>query len=69
MLAAIPVNKEYCPLSSHQLLQPPLVRGTWDAENQILALDSEDAHEMNDSSEPRLLHLPIHRKALKSSLT
>ena len=45
MLAAIPVNKEYCPLSSHQLLQPPLVRRTWDAENQILALDSEDAHE------------------------
>ena len=32
--------------------------------HRILAPDSWDVFESNDCSEPRLLHLPIHRKAL-----
>ena len=34
--------------------------------NRKLALDSWDAYERNNFSEPRSLHLPIHRKALNS---
>ena len=34
--------------------------------HRILALDSQGAHQRNDFSEPRPLHLPIHRKALNS---
>ena len=33
---------------------------------RTLAPDSGGAHERNDFSEPRLLHLPIHRKVLNS---
>ena len=40
--------------------------GTQDEKNRTLALDSWDANQRNDFSEPRLLHLPIHRKALDS---
>ena len=61
-----------CPPSSHQTLQPPhshmctprrlrMRRMHW-----ILAPDSWGAYQRNDFSEPRLLHLPIHRKALNS---
>ena len=40
---------------------------TQDIKNcRILTPDSWDAHERNDFSEPRLLHLPIYRKALNS---
>ena len=35
-----------------------------DVKNRILAQDSWDAHERNGFSEPRLLYLPIYRKAL-----
>ena len=34
--------------------------------HRILAPDSWGAYQRNDFSEPRLLHLPIHRKALNS---
>ena len=34
--------------------------------HRTLAPHSWDAYERNDFSEPRLLHLPIHRKALNS---
>ena len=34
--------------------------------HRILAPDSWDAYERNDFSDPRLLHLTIHRKALNS---
>ena len=40
--------------------------GTQDEKNRTLALDSWGANQRNDFSEPRLLHLPIHRKALDS---
>ena len=33
---------------------------------KLLTLESWDAYERNDFSEPKLLHLPIHRKALNS---
>ena len=33
---------------------------------RMLAPESWDAYERNDFSKPRLLHLPIHRKVLKS---
>ena len=55
--------------SSHQSLQPPPTvhsEGIQDVENRILALDSSGAHQRNVFIEPRLLHLPIHRKALNS---
>ena len=32
----------------------------------MMALDSEDAHQRDAFNEPRLLHLPIHIKVLKS---
>ena len=32
----------------------------------ILAQGDEDAYLMNNFNEPRFLHLPIHRQALKS---
>ena len=34
--------------------------------NRILAPDSWDAYERNDFNNPRLLHLPIHRRTLNS---
>ena len=33
---------------------------------RMLALDSRDAYERNDFNNPRLLYLPIHRRALNS---
>jgi len=34
--------------------------------HRMLALDSRDAYERNDFNNPRLLYLPIHRRALNS---
>ena len=34
--------------------------------HRVLAQDSSDTHERKDFSEPKLLHLPIYRKALNS---
>ena len=43
------------------------LRGIQDGEkNRILALDSQDAYQKDNFNEPRLLHLPIHKKARKS---
>ena len=50
-------------------LQPPQ-RGSLSklrmGKHRILAPDSWGAYQRNDFSEPRLLHLPMHRKALNS---
>ena len=35
--------------------------------DRILALDSEGAYQRNNFSEPRLLHLPIHRRGFPGS--
>ena len=59
-LQAIPVNKEYCPTIR------PLRRGFGMEKSRTLAPDSWGADQWNDFNEPRLLHLPIHRKALNS---
>ena len=40
------------------------LRGFRVRKHQILALQSWGAYQWNDFNEPRLLHLPIHRKAL-----
>ena len=63
-----------CLPSRHQPLRPPpplqrcTLRRLRMRKHRILAPDSWGAHQRNDFSEPRLLHLPIHRKVL-SSLT
>ena len=59
--------KEYLPSSSHQTAATPCGE-PWGNSRcvQILAPDSWGAYQRNDFSEPRLLHLPIHRKALNS---
>ena len=41
-------------------------RGFRMEKNKILVWDSQDTNQRNDFSESKLLHLPIHRKALKS---
>ena len=63
-------RKEYLPSSSHQTAATPSgePRGNSGAENKTLAPDRWGVYQRNDFSEPRLLHLPIHRKVL-SSLT
>ena len=43
-----------------------LRKGSSGCENRMLAPDRWGAYERNDFSEPRLLHLPVHRKALNS---
>ena len=58
-----------CPPSSSQLLQPPwwcTLRRLRMKKHRILSPESWGAHQRNDFSEPRLLHLPIRRKALNS---
>ena len=40
--------------------------GTRKVKTQTLASESWDAYERNEFSEPKLLHLPIYRKALNS---
>ena len=61
-----------CPLSSppsSQPLQPPpkvRLRKLRMRKHRKLAPDSWGEDQRNDFSEPRLLHLPIHRKALNS---
>ena len=57
-----------CPPSSHQLMSQQCMLKTQD-EDRIpvyLAPDSWHVYQRNDFIEPRLLHLPIHRKALIS---
>ena len=44
----------------------PLPKVSSEGKCRMLAQDSWDACERNDFSEPRLLHLPIHRKVLNS---
>ena len=41
------------------------LRGFRMEKNRILSLDSCSEHQRNDSNEPRLLALPIQRKAAK----
>ena len=50
-------GKEYLPFSSHQTSHSP--------KHRILAPD-RGLYQRNDFSEPRLFHLPIHRKVLNS---
>ena len=62
-------GKEYLPSSSHQTAATPFgePHGSSGCEkHRILAPDSWDAYQRNNFSEPRLLHLPIYRKALNS---
>ena len=70
MTSKMSVNKKECCLPScYQPLQPAWkVRwGEFRMEkNRILTLESWDAYQRNNFNEPRLLHLPIYRKALKS---
>ena len=73
MLPATPVGYECCPSSPsrhHPTPAPPhcAPRGGFRMETnkQVLALDSSDAYLRNNFNEPRVLHLPKHRKALKS---
>ena len=42
------------------------LKGLWMRKPRILAPESWCAYERNDFSEPKLLHLPIHRKVLNS---
>ena len=44
----------------------PLAMGSTEEQFRTLAQDSWGAYDKNDFSEPRLLHCPIHRKALNS---
>lgn len=61
--------------SSHQLLQPTSMVHPKDAilrtlrteKHRMLPSDSSSSYEGNDFNEPRLLYLPIHRKAPNSS--
>ena len=53
-----------CPPSSHQPLQPPLTVRPEDAEDG--KTPDPGPNRRTEISEPRLLHLPKHRKALKS---
>ena len=63
-----------CPREEQHLLsgihQPHPVVSTEDFGGcercRILAPDSQDAYERDDSSDPICLHLPIHRKVLRS---
>ena len=50
------------PLQTHSTVHP---EGIEDVEKQDSGPDSWGAYERNDSSEPRLLNLSIHRKVLK----
>ena len=53
-----------------QLLEPPTSAPCGDfrmKKDKILALDSEGAYQRNNFSEPRLLHLPIHRRGFLGS--
>lgn len=60
------------PPLSHSTLQPHpfpqwcTLRGFRMRKRRILAPNSWDAWPRNDFSEPRILHLPIHRKVLNS---
>ena len=62
-------GEEYLWSSSHQTAATPygeLQGSPWREKHRILAPDNWDACERNDFSEPRLLHLLIHTKALNS---
>ena len=61
-------KKIYPPSSSHSIVATPYGEpwGNSGCEKWILAPDSWDAYQRNYFSEPRLLHLPIHRKAINS---
>ena len=61
-------RKEHLPSSSRQTATTPCgePRGNSGCEKGVLAPDSWGANQRNDFIEPRLLHLLIHRKALKS---
>ena len=64
MLPAILVNKVSCGLQTITL-QPPQAVHLWRLrvrKQRTLAPESWGARQRNDSSEPILLHLPIHRK-------
>ena len=59
-------NSRWKQNTHHQALTYPKDAPWGDSgwENRILAPESWGAHQRNDFSEPRLLHLPIHRKVL-----
>ena len=64
-------EKNICHLAAIKLLSLPKMspEETQDVkkkQNRKLAPDSWGAYQRNDVIEPRLLHLPIHRKALNS---
>ena len=67
-------KKEYPP-SNSQLLQPSTSPPRWCSlrklrirKHRTVVPDNRGTYQRNDFSEPRLLQLPIHRKALNSSL-
>ena len=69
--SAISVSKGcYCPqVLTLQLPHPPqrcTPRGLRMRKHRMLAPDSSGAHQRNDLSEPRLLHLPVHRTVVNS---
>ena len=53
------------PPPGHQPLQPPHADGPWE-DSRWESTRSWDMCQRNDISELKLLHLPIHRKALSS---
>ena len=60
-------RKEYPPSSNHQTAATPYGVGILKKLRMgILAPDSWGVSRKNDFSEPRLLHLPTHRKGLNS---
>ena len=62
-------GEEHLWSSSYQTAATPygeLQGSPWWEKHRILAPDNWDACERNDFSEPRLLHLLIHTKALNS---
>ena len=69
MPPVISLNEECCSQQARSHCSCPqlrTLRGLRMEKSRILAPDSWGADQRNDSNEPRLLPLPIHRKALNS---
>ena len=71
MSPAISVNKECGSIKPSDTEDSPCPHarvhpeGIQDGENKVLVLESLGTYQRNDFNEPRLLHLPVHRKTLK----
>ena len=69
VLPATSVNKGCCSHQASRHCSRPwlcTLRGFRMERSRTLALESWGAYQRKDFSEPRLLHLPIHRKVLNS---